>query len=78
MFATVARSLTCIVAFALGTLYVPIAGDAAQPSTPKPRLGMNLNGPADWNSELPFVDVFRLSRPWISQKKSQPWLRAFG
>ena len=34
----------------------------------RPRLGMNLNGPADWNTELPFVDVFRLSRPWISQK----------
>jgi hypothetical protein len=41
----------------------------------RPRLGMNLNGPADWNSELPFVDVFRLSRPWISQRKGQPWGR---
>ncbi len=38
-----------------------------------PRLGMNLNGPADWNTELPFVDVFRLSRSWISQKKGLPW-----
>ncbi|MCH5375557.1 MAG: hypothetical protein JJ992_16425, partial [Planctomycetes bacterium] len=34
---------------------------------------MNLNGPADWNTELPFVDVFRLSRPWISQKQGQSW-----
>ncbi len=34
---------------------------------------MNLSGPADWNTELPFVDVFRLSRPWVSQKKGQPW-----
>jgi hypothetical protein len=40
---------------------------------PQPRLGMNLNGPADWNTELPFVDVFRLSRQWISQRKGQPW-----
>ena len=24
---------------------------------------------ADWNTELPFVDVFRMSRPWISQKQ---------
>ena len=39
------------------------AADEAQP-----RLGINLNGPADWNTELPFVDVFRLSRPWISQR----------
>ncbi|MGB4727197.1 MAG: hypothetical protein WBH86_07315 [Thermogutta sp.] len=39
----------------------------------KPRLGMNLAGPADWNTELPFVDVFRMSRPWISQRTGQPW-----
>jgi hypothetical protein len=31
-------------------------------------LGMNLNGPADWNSELPFVDVFRLSRSWTQKQ----------
>jgi hypothetical protein len=36
---------------------------------------MNLAGPADWNTELPFVDVFRLSRPWISQRQGQPWGR---
>jgi hypothetical protein len=34
---------------------------------------MNLNGPADWNTELPFVDVFRMSRTWISQRESQAW-----
>ena len=34
---------------------------------------MNLNGPADWNTELPFVDVFRLSRPWISQREGASW-----
>ena len=39
----------------------------------RPRLGMNLNGPADWNTELPFVDVFRLSRSWASQRKGLPW-----
>jgi len=44
------------------------AGDSA-----KARLGMNLAGPADWNTELPFVDVFRMSRPWISQRKDQGW-----
>lgn len=36
------------------------------------RMGINLAGPADWNTELPFVDVFRMSRPWISQKLEQP------
>lgn len=34
---------------------------------------MNLSGPADYASEQPFVDVFRLSRRWISQREGQPW-----
>jgi hypothetical protein len=46
----------------------PASADPAQP-----RVGINLNGPADWNSELPFVDVFRLSRAWISQKQGEGW-----
>jgi len=45
----------------------------AAPKKPHPALGMNLAGPADWNTELPFVDVFRMSRPWVSQQKGQPW-----
>jgi len=40
---------------------------------PVPRLGINLGGPSDWNTELPFVDVFRLSRRWISQRKGEKW-----
>jgi len=36
---------------------------------PSPRLGINLSGADDWNSELPFVDVFRLARPWSSQQE---------
>lgn len=38
-----------------------------------PKLGINLNGPADWNTELPFVDVFRFSRPWISHRAGAAW-----
>ena len=34
---------------------------------------MNLNGPADWNTELPLVDVFRFARPWVSQRRGAPW-----
>lgn len=41
--------------------------------TPRPRLGINLAGPADWMTELPFVDVFRTSRPWISQRQGASW-----
>lgn len=29
-------------------------------------LGTNLPGPSDWQPEQPFVDVFKLSREWIS------------
>jgi hypothetical protein len=39
----------------------------------RPAFGINLAGPADWNTELPFVDVFRLSREWISQKEGDGW-----
>lgn len=40
---------------------------------PHARLGMNFDGPADYSSEHPFVDVFRLSRKWISQKQGAGW-----
>ncbi len=46
---------------------------APRPRSPQPRLGLNLSGIADWNTELPFVDVFRMSRPWISQRKGAGW-----
>jgi hypothetical protein len=46
----------------------------ASPRSPAAsRLGINLAGPADWNTELPFVDVFHLSRKWISQRKGEGW-----
>jgi len=40
---------------------------APTPQPPRPALGTNLSGVNDWNSELPFVDVFRSSRRWLSQ-----------
>jgi hypothetical protein len=43
------------------------------PTPQNSRLGINLNGPQDWNSELPFNDVFRMARPWISQKQGEGW-----
>jgi hypothetical protein len=53
-----------------------VAGNAlAATNAPptQPRLGVNLAGPADWNTELPFVDVFRISRHWVSQEAGKPW-----
>lgn len=46
------------------------AGHGQQTRTP---LGINLSGPSDWNEEHPFVDVFRLSRKWISQREGEAW-----
>ncbi len=54
-------------------LLVQVAPIFGQAPTPRPAFGINLSGPADWNTELPFVDVFRLSRPWISQRKGAAW-----
>lgn len=49
------------------------AACAAPARVPGARLGINLAGPADWNTELPFSDVFRLSREWISQREGAAW-----
>ncbi len=38
-----------------------------------PRLGMNLAALTDWGSELPFVDLFKTSRAWISQREGEGW-----
>jgi hypothetical protein len=32
----------------------------------KPPLGTNLDGITDWSTSLPFTDIFKTSRPWIS------------
>lgn len=63
---------TFAVILALGA---PLCAAAQAPAPPsaRPRLGINLAGPADWNTELPFVDVFRQSRPWISQRNGEAW-----
>jgi hypothetical protein len=45
----------------------------ASTSPAQPRLGMNLADPVDWNTELPFIDMFRLSRDWVSHPPSGEW-----
>jgi len=57
---------------ALAVTAAAAAGESA-PSPTRSRLGINLAGCADWNTEHPFVDVFRLSRRWISQRQGTPW-----
>jgi hypothetical protein len=60
----------------LAAMCAAAAAAAAAPQDPTPAqssLGINLAGPADWSTEHPFVDVFKMSRKWISQRKGQPW-----
>jgi hypothetical protein len=54
-------------------LACPLESPAGEIVPAQSRLGINLAGPSDWNTELPFVDVFRLARHWISQRKGEPW-----
>jgi hypothetical protein len=66
------RLLATIVISSLAAMTsAPAAG--ADPAPARSRLGMNLSGPADWSTEMPFVDVFRLSREWISQRQGAKW-----
>lgn len=62
------------VIFLVSSIPQPPAFAATPEPLPKAsRLGINLAGPADWNTEHPFVDVFRLSRKWISQRQGEGW-----
>lgn len=36
-------------------------------------VGTNLSGLADWSTELPFRDLFRSARAWISQREGAGW-----
>ena len=56
--------------------WAPDAGQAPSSKgrpAPRARLGINLAGPSDFATELPFVDVARLSREWISQRNDKGW-----
>ena len=65
---TLDRVRVVVLSILVASLTASVAAVAAEPA-----FGINLAGPADWNSELPFVDVFRMSRPWISQREGAAW-----
>jgi hypothetical protein len=46
-----------------------VAAEDKPPTPGQARLGINLASPNDYNSELPFVDVFKTSREWLSQRE---------
>lgn len=61
------------VLLAIVFLPLPLGCDAQDAVRGDAKVGINLAAPDDWNTEVPFVDVFRLSRPWISQRRGESW-----
>jgi hypothetical protein len=51
----------------LAVLSTPLRAFGAVP------IGTNLTGLSDWSTEIPLVDAFRTSRPWISGAASGAW-----
>lgn len=45
---------------------------SAYPNSNSP-LGTNVSGINYWTTQWPFVDAFKISRPWISQRKGAAW-----
>ncbi|MEI8313058.1 MAG: hypothetical protein WCH98_20105, partial [Verrucomicrobiota bacterium] len=62
-------SLALLASLSAGILTVATGAERK----PRPRLGINLAGPCDWNTELPFVDLMHFSRAWKPQKKGLPF-----
>ncbi len=63
----------CSCVFRAILLMVAVLSSGGLAPAQKARLGINISGPSDWNTELPLVDVFHLSRTWISQREGAPW-----
>ncbi|MCA9047230.1 MAG: hypothetical protein KDA89_00780 [Planctomycetaceae bacterium] len=67
--------IVALLMFCAGALLptLSVAAETAADRVTGAAAGINLAGPADWNTELPLVDVFRLSREWISQRRGAGW-----
>ncbi len=61
-----------VVLLSFFVLLVDLGQDASGADS-KPIMGLNLAGVCDWNTELPFVDVFLETRAWISQREGASW-----
>lgn len=49
---------------ALLSVVAPLAAEGG--ADPHPVVGMNVLLPTDWDTSLPYIDLFKTSRPWIS------------
>ena len=57
-------------AAAVGLLASSTSFAVAAPPIDPPRLGTNLDAVVDWGTAMPFTDLFKTSRPWISGNSS--------
>lgn len=68
-----ATAAAVVIVMGLAAAWGQTSAPAAGKAEAKPQLGMNLAGPADYSSELPWVDVAREARVWITQKQGAKW-----
>ena len=63
-----------ILAGAAGQLILEGEGRGQSQAATKanPRLGISIAGPVYYNTELPFVDLFRMSRDWELKAEGGP------
>ncbi len=61
-----------VVMLALFGAVLPSPSPAVSQQTP-PAIGMNIAGVVDWSTEWMFVDAFKMSRDWISQRQGANW-----
>ena len=61
-----------VLAVTSNTVLANNANTSAYPNASSP-LGNNVTGIDDWTTQWPFVDAFKISRPWISQHKDAAW-----
>ncbi len=54
-------------------LLLALMSAAGELAVAKPAMGINFGGSSDWNTELPFANVFMESRRWISQREGASW-----
>jgi hypothetical protein len=47
--------------------------DPAERTSPGSGVGVNLDQVVDYSGETPFVDLFKMSRPWIPQQEGRGW-----
>ena len=62
--------------FGIGFCVSLVTGFAVTPAPITPaqsQLGINFPAVADYSTDYAFVDVFRMSRKWISQRKGEDW-----